>query len=160
VLPAARRSGDHQPGRRAPVRQRPRARYAVRGAVLMAVADGGNESAVSRCAAGPLPPPRRSGRRYPPGQRPSRVRWRLGRRRRLYGATGGGVDALRRRLGRIPPLWVLSSDSRGDLAEALARDEAAARAEWLAEWRRDVDAFVAREVLDACIVPKRQELPP
>jgi len=62
-------------------------------------------------------------------------------------------------LGRIPPLWVLSSDSRGDLAEALARDEAAARAEWLAEWRRDVDAFVAREVLDACIVPKRQDLP-
>jgi hypothetical protein len=29
--------------------------------------------------------------------------------RRRYGATGGVVDALRRRSGRIPPLWVLSS---------------------------------------------------
>jgi hypothetical protein len=43
--------------------------------------------------------------------------------------------------------------------EALAADEAAARAEWLAEWRRDVDAFVSREVLDACVVPGRTSLP-
>jgi hypothetical protein len=44
--------------------------------------------------------------------------------------------------------------------EALAQDEAAARSEWLAEWRRDVDAFVSREVLDACVVPGRMSLPP
>jgi len=43
---------------------------------------------------------------------------------------------------------------------ALADDEAAARAEWLAEFRTDVAAFITREVLDACVVPDRHELPP
>src|SRR5262249_26340557 len=43
--------------------------------------------------------------------------------------------------------------------DALEADEAAARAEWLAEWRRDVDAFVSREVIDACVVPGRMSLP-
>ena len=46
------------------------------------------------------------------------------------------------------------------VAEALEQDESAARAEWLAEWRRDVEAFVSREVLDSCVVPGRQGLPP
>src|SRR5262249_62046448 len=43
---------------------------------------------------------------------------------------------------------------------ALADDEAAARAEWLAEFRTDVAAFITREVLEACVVPDRHELPP
>jgi hypothetical protein len=48
----------------------------------------------------------------------------------------------------------------GIVAEALEQDESAARAEWLAEWRRDVEAFVSREVLDSCVVPGREGLPP
>jgi hypothetical protein len=46
------------------------------------------------------------------------------------------------------------------IAEALAADEAAARAEWLAEWRRDIESYVSREVVDACVAPGRQSLPP
>ena len=29
----------------------------------------------------------------------------------------------------------------------------------MADWRRDVDAFVSREVVDACVVPGRMSLP-
>ena len=46
------------------------------------------------------------------------------------------------------------------VAHALAEDEAAARAEYLGEFRRDLEAFVAREALEACVVPGRLELPP
>lgn len=42
---------------------------------------------------------------------------------------------------------------------ALSEDEAAARAEWLAEFRTDVEAFVAREVVAACVMAGRRELP-
>jgi hypothetical protein len=44
--------------------------------------------------------------------------------------------------------------------EALAEDEAAARAEYLAEWRKDVEQLVSREAVEACVVPGRLELPP
>jgi hypothetical protein len=43
---------------------------------------------------------------------------------------------------------------------ALEEDEAAARAEYLAEFRRDVETFVAREVLEAAVAPGVRELPP
>jgi hypothetical protein len=46
------------------------------------------------------------------------------------------------------------------ITEALEADEAAARAEYLAEWRTDVEAFLSREVLDACTVRDRHEIPP
>jgi hypothetical protein len=46
------------------------------------------------------------------------------------------------------------------VTEALEADEAAARAEWLGEFRSDLEAFVAREVVDGCTVPDRHELPP
>jgi hypothetical protein len=42
---------------------------------------------------------------------------------------------------------------------AMADDPAAARAEWMAEFRDDVQAFVAREVVDAAVVGGRYELP-
>jgi len=44
--------------------------------------------------------------------------------------------------------------------EALEADESAARAEWLAEFRSDLEAFVSREAVEACTVPGRLELPP
>jgi hypothetical protein len=43
--------------------------------------------------------------------------------------------------------------------EAYARDEASARAEYGAEFRDDVESFVSREVVDACITPGRTSLP-
>src|SRR5262249_60058969 len=46
------------------------------------------------------------------------------------------------------------------IEKAMAEDEAAARAEYFAEFRRDLEAFVSRETLQACIVPDRHELPP
>jgi hypothetical protein len=46
------------------------------------------------------------------------------------------------------------------VAEALAEDAAAASAEWLALWRRDIEAFLSREVLDSVTVPGRVSLPP
>ena len=44
--------------------------------------------------------------------------------------------------------------------DALAADEAAARAEWLAEFRSDLEAFVSREVVEACTMPGWVALPP
>jgi hypothetical protein len=44
--------------------------------------------------------------------------------------------------------------------DALAEDEAAASAEYGAEFRTDLEAFVPREVVDACTVPGRYSLPP
>jgi hypothetical protein len=44
--------------------------------------------------------------------------------------------------------------------EAYERDPAAAAAEYGGEFRSDIETFVAREVVDAAIVPGRYELPP
>jgi Terminase large subunit, ATPase domain len=44
--------------------------------------------------------------------------------------------------------------------EALARDPSAGAAEYLAEYRSDIEQFLTREVIDALIVPGRFELPP
>lgn len=43
---------------------------------------------------------------------------------------------------------------------AYAADPAAAAAEWGAQFRTDVETFVPREVVDACVVPGRTVLPP
>jgi hypothetical protein len=37
------------------------------------------------------------------------------------------------------------------VADALARDPAAARAEWLAEWRTDIAAFLNRELIESAV---------
>jgi hypothetical protein len=46
------------------------------------------------------------------------------------------------------------------IAKALEDDPAAARAEWLAEFRADIAGFVSQEVVDAVTVARRYELPP
>jgi len=46
------------------------------------------------------------------------------------------------------------------VARALEEDASAARAEWLGEFRRDLEAFVSRDVLEACTVPGRHEVLP
>ncbi|OGL26573.1 MAG: hypothetical protein A3G44_15645 [Candidatus Rokubacteria bacterium RIFCSPLOWO2_12_FULL_73_47] len=44
--------------------------------------------------------------------------------------------------------------------DALERDQSAARAEWLAEFRSDLESFVSSEALHAVVVPGRTELEP
>ena len=46
------------------------------------------------------------------------------------------------------------------IEQAYADDDAVARAEYGAEFRRDVDGFVSREAIDAVVVPGRFELAP
>jgi hypothetical protein len=67
-----------------------------------------------------------------------------------------------------PDILVWQADSRtmnpslseATIARAYERDEAAASAEYGAEFRRDIESFVRREVLDAATVSGRHELPP
>ena len=44
--------------------------------------------------------------------------------------------------------------------DAMAEDPAAARCEYLAEWRQDVAAFLTREMIERLVAPGRKELPP
>ena len=46
------------------------------------------------------------------------------------------------------------------IQSAYADDEAAAAAEYGAEFRRDIEKFVMREIVEAVTVPQRQDLPP
>lgn len=46
------------------------------------------------------------------------------------------------------------------ISAAYAADETAATAEYGAEFRRDLESFISREVIDGCVVPNRHELPP
>jgi hypothetical protein len=49
---------------------------------------------------------------------------------------------------------------QSDVDEALERDPARNRAEYLAEWRTDIEGFVTREAVEACVDPGVRELPP
>jgi hypothetical protein len=46
------------------------------------------------------------------------------------------------------------------VADALATDPVAARSEWLAEWRSDLESYLGPDVLDRLIVADRGDLPP
>jgi hypothetical protein len=81
---------------------------------------------------------------------------------------GVAWDMHRRHYGRDGNVLVWQAPSRDMnptvpealVTAALEADPDAARAEWLAEFRSDLEAFVSREVLEACTVPGRHELPP
>ena len=45
------------------------------------------------------------------------------------------------------------------IENALKEDPQAARAEWEAEWREDVEAFITAELVEAVMIPGRYELP-
>jgi hypothetical protein len=45
------------------------------------------------------------------------------------------------------------------IERALKEDPQAARAEWEAEWRDDIEAFISQELIDAVTIPGRFELP-
>ena len=46
------------------------------------------------------------------------------------------------------------------IEQALEQDESSARAEYFAEFRKDIEGFALREAVDAVVVPGRIELPP
>jgi hypothetical protein len=50
--------------------------------------------------------------------------------------------------------------SEAFVAAELAKDEAAARAEYLAEFRTDIETFLSREIVEACIEPGVHARPP
>lgn len=85
-----------------------------------------------------------------------------------YARRGVLWDAHRRYYGQDGDVLVWQASTRAMnpavpealVAAAYADDEAAASAEYGAEFRRDLEAFVAREALEACVVPGRHELPP
>src|SRR5271169_5499490 len=60
---------------------------------------------------------------------------------------------------RAPSIALNPTLDRAIIDAALEEDPAAAAAEWLAEWRADIESFVNPEVIDACVVPDRHELP-
>jgi hypothetical protein len=60
---------------------------------------------------------------------------------------------------RAPSRLLNPTIDQREVDAALEEDAAAARSEWLAEWRDDIQAYVSREVIDAAVVPGRRELP-
>jgi len=86
-----------------------------------------------------------------------------------YSRKGALWQAYKNHYGRDgDPVLVWRADTRSMnptvpehvIADALATDEPAARAEWLAEFRSDLEAFVSREVVEAATVPGRRWLQP
>lgn len=76
-----------------------------------------------------------------------------------YARKGALWDAYRRYWGKdsAPLVWKATTREMNPTVRqsvvdaALERDHAAASAEWLAEWRADIEAFVTREVVEACV---------
>ena len=85
-----------------------------------------------------------------------------------YARRGALWEAYRRHYGQDSPVLVWQAPTAtmhptidpAVIADAYAADEASAAAEYGAEFRRDVESFVSRETVDACVVPDRGDLPP
>ena len=85
-----------------------------------------------------------------------------------YRRTGPLWTAFRKHYGKPSPVlfWkapTLTMNPRADAAEiarAYEEDPAKAAAEFGAEFRTDIESFVSREAVDACIALGRHELPP
>lgn len=50
--------------------------------------------------------------------------------------------------------------SQKTIDRAVERDPQSAQAEWYGDFRNDIDAFLPREVVEACVIPNRFEIPP
>ena len=85
-----------------------------------------------------------------------------------YARKGELYKAWRQHHGKTGPVLVWQTASRTMnptipakvVRDAQDRDPASAAAEFGAEFRTDVETFVSREAVDACVVPGRRELPP
>jgi hypothetical protein len=60
---------------------------------------------------------------------------------------------------RAPSLLLNPTLDATIISAALEEDPAAAGAEWLAQWRTDIESYVSREAVDACVARGRFELP-
>jgi len=84
-----------------------------------------------------------------------------------YARRGVLWDAYRRSYGQDGDVLVWQAPTRAMnplvpehfIAEAYEADEASAAAEYGAEFRRDIESFIPRETVEACVVPGRFELP-
>ncbi len=61
---------------------------------------------------------------------------------------------------RAPSITMNPTLDRTIISAALEEDPALASAEWLAEWRTDIENFVSRDAVEACVIIGRHELPP
>ena len=85
-----------------------------------------------------------------------------------YSRRGALWTAYKKHFGKDGPVLVWQADTAAMnptvdpaiITAAYAADEAAAAAEYGAQFRRDLEAFVSREVVEACTVPGRVALPP
>lgn len=85
-----------------------------------------------------------------------------------YARRGELWDAVRKYFGKAdgPLVWrATTRDMNANVPqriidEALERDPARASAEYLAEFRTDIESFVSRDVVEAAVIASRWELPP
>ncbi len=70
-----------------------------------------------------------------------------------YGKPGGPL------IWRAPTAIMNPTIDGRLIQNALREDPQAARAEWEAEWREDIEAFITQELVDAVMIPGRFELP-
>jgi hypothetical protein len=73
--------------------------------------------------------------------------------RQHYGKSGGPL------VWRAPTRLMNPTIEEKRIEDALSSDRAAAKAEWEAEWRDDVSAFMPADLVEAVVVPGRFELP-
>ncbi|MBG0797168.1 hypothetical protein IYX23_05635 [Methylocystis sp. L43] len=86
-----------------------------------------------------------------------------------YAKRGFGYQTFRRHFGPAgnPRILVAHGGTRAfnptvpqeEIDRAYAEDPASAASEWGAEWRSDIQGFVDRAIVDACVIPGRHELP-
>ena len=85
-----------------------------------------------------------------------------------YARRGELYRAYRDHYGRASDVLVWQADTRTMnptvpetfITEAYPQDAAVAAAEYGAEFRRDIESFVSREAVEACVIPGRRALPP
>ena len=84
-----------------------------------------------------------------------------------YSRAGVLWDAYRTHFGKEggPLIWTAPSSvmnptlDKNLIERAIAEDPQAARSEWEAAWRSDVEVFISQELVEAVTVPGRHELP-
>jgi hypothetical protein len=85
-----------------------------------------------------------------------------------YGRRGALWDTYRRNFRKPGPVLVWQAPTRTMnpsvpqhvIDTAMEADPLSAQGEWFAEFRRDIDAFIAREAVESCVSPGVWERPP
>jgi hypothetical protein len=86
-----------------------------------------------------------------------------------YTRTGFGYSTWRKHFGPEgdPRVIVANGATRifnctipeEEIQRAIEDDPSAAASEWMGQWRQDIEAYIAREVVEARVIPGRYELP-